>query len=291
MITIVDDFYTNTDREITAKLEKIIRLNGDKSSVAKKMSGKKIVSESSDTITVVTGEQIPKVRFSSIPRMLIIDFQEAVNLQALTELQASQAEFRGALADFIQYTLDSDFCIKLRQTFLDHRDSIMHHEAPKWHARYTSMCCWFFANISDFPSNIRHYIAEQSKRYLENDSIFIFFKTLESLRVENKLHKINTSKITNDTPKTDILYDDNYVWIESVNVFAKIKLACQNEGISFDLSRQELYQKLESEKLLITKDNRRSYEYRKGQFRQSVICLPRNNINRYLTYDKEDIKL
>lgn len=114
MITIVDDFYTNTDREITAKLEKIIRLNGDKSSVAKKMSGKKIVSESSDTITVVTGEQIPKVRFSSIPRMFIIDFQEAVNLQALTELQASQAEFRGALADFIQYTLD-DFCIKLRQ--------------------------------------------------------------------------------------------------------------------------------------------------------------------------------
>lgn len=105
----------------------------------------KIVSESSDTITVVTGEQIPKVRFSSIPRMLIIDFQEAVNLQALTELQASQAEFRGALADFIQYTLDIDFCIKLRQTFLDHRDSIMHHEAPKWHARYTSMCCWFLA--------------------------------------------------------------------------------------------------------------------------------------------------
>ena len=67
--------------------------------------------------------------------------------------------------------------------------------------------------------------------------------------------------------------DSDYVWIESVNVFAKIKLACQNEGILFDLSRQELYQKLESEKLLITKDNRRSYEYRKGQFRQSVICL------------------
>ena len=269
MITIVDDFYTNTDREITATLEKIIRLNGDKSSVAKKMSGKKIVSESSDTITVVTGEQIPKVRFSSIPRMFIIDFQEAVNLQALTELQASQAEFRGALADFIQYTLD-DFCIKLRQKFLDHRDSISHHAAPKWHPRYTSMCCWFlaiydmfceyctaknifFANISDFPSNIRHYIAEQSKRYLENDSIFIFFKILDSLRVENKLHKINTSKITNDTPKTDILYDDNYVWIESVNVFAKIKLACQNEGISFDLSRQELYQKLESEKITYNK--------------------------------------
>ena len=302
------DFYTNTDREITAKLEKIIRLNGDKSSVAKKMSGKKIVSESSDTITVVTGEQIPKVRFSSIPRMFIIDFQEAVNLQALTELQASQAEFRGALADFIQYTLDIDFCIKLRQKFLDHRDSISHHAAPKWHPRYTSMCCWFlaiydmfceyctaknifFTNISDFPSNIRHYIAEQSKRYLENDSIFIFFKILDSLRVENKLHKINTSKITNDTPKTDILYDDNYIWLESVNVFAKIKLACQNEGISFDLSRQELYQKLESEKLLITKNNHRSYEYRKGQFRQSVICLPRNNLNRYLTYDKEDIKL
>ena len=307
MITIVDDFYTNTDREITAKLEKIIRLNGDKSSVAKKMSGKKIVSESSDTITVVTGEQIPKVRFSSIPRMFIIDFQEAVNLQALTELQASQAEFRGALADFIQYTLDIDFCIKLRQKFLDHRDSISHHAAPKWHPRYTSMCCFlaiydmfceyctakniFFTNISDFPSNIRHYIAEQSKRYLENDSIFIFFKILDSLRVENKLHKINTSKITNDTPKTDILYDDNYIWLESVNVFAKIKLACQNEGISFDLSRQELYQKLESEKLLITKNNHRSYEYRKGQFRQSVICLPRNNLNRYLTYDKEDIKL
>lgn len=170
------------------------------------------------------------------------------------------------------------------------------------------MCCWFlaiydmfceycttknisFTNISDFPSNIRHYIAEQSKRYLENDSIFIFFKTLKSLCGENKLHTINTSKITNDTPKTDILYSDDYVWIESVNVFAKIKLACQNEGILFDLSRQELYQKLESEKLLITTDNRRSYEYRKGQFRQSVICLPRNNLNRYLTYDKEDIKL
>ena len=113
----------------------------------------------------------------------------------------------------------------------------------------------------------------------------------DRLCLENKLHAINTSKITNDTLKTDILYDDNYVWIESVNVFAKIKLVCQNEGILFDLSRLELYQKLESEKLLITKDNRRSYEYRKGQFRQSVICLPRNNINRYFADDKEDIKL
>ena len=267
MITIVDDFYTNTDREITAKLEKIIRLNGDKSSVAKKMSGKKIVSESSDTITVVTGEQIPKVRFSSIPRMFIIDFQEAVNLQALTELQASQAEFRGALADFIQYTLDIDFCIKLRQKFLDHRDSISHHAAPKWHPRYTSMCCWFLAIYDMFCEycTTKIYLSPTSVIFhqtfvttspskasviLKNDSIFIFFKTLKSLCGENKLHTINTSKITNDTPKTDILYSDDYVWIESVNVFAKIKLACQNEGILFDLSRQELYQKLESENYL-----------------------------------------
>ena len=79
--------------------------------------------------------------------------------------------------------------------------------------------------------------------------------------------------------------------LKALMIFAKIKLVCQNEGILFDLSRLELYQKLESEKLLITKDNRRSYEYRKGQFRQSVICLPRNNINRYFADDKEDIKL
>lgn len=127
--------------------------------------------------------------------MLIIDFQEAVNLQALTELQASQAEFRGALADFIQYTLDIDFCIKLRQTFLDHRDSIMHHEAPKWHARYTSMCCWFlaiydmfceyctaknifFANISDFPSNIRHYTPSKASVILKTTASSYFSRHL-----------------------------------------------------------------------------------------------------------------
>ena len=71
----------------------------------------------------------------------------------------------------------------------------------------------------------------------------------------------------------------------------KSNLHAKMKAFLFDLSRQELYQKLESEKLLITKDNRRSYEYRKGQFRQSVICLPRNNINRYFADDKEDIKL
>ena len=108
MISIVDDYYTNTDKKITAKLEKVIRLNGDKSSIRKKMCGSKILSESSDTISVITGEQIPKVRISSIPRMLIIDFQSAVNLNALTVLHNSQPEFRGALIKFIQYTLSDE---------------------------------------------------------------------------------------------------------------------------------------------------------------------------------------
>ncbi len=191
---------------------------------------------------------------------------------------------------------------------MDHRDSIMHHEAPKWHARYTSMCCWFwqfticFANIAlqkiylSPTSVIFHQTfvttsPSKASVILKMTASSYFSRHLNHYVAKNKLHTINTSKITNDTPKTDILYSDDYVWIESVNVFAKIKLACQNEGILFDLSRQELYQKLESEKLLITKDNRRSYEYRKGQFRQSVICLPRNNLNRHLAYDKEDIKL
>ena len=78
--------------------------------------------------------------------------------------------------------------------------------------------------------------------------------------------------------------------LKALMFLLKSNLHAKNEGISFDLSRQELYQKLESEKLLITKNNHRSYEYRKGQFRQSVICLPRNNLNRYSADDKEDIK-
>lgn len=306
VISIIDDFYTNTDKDITAKLEKVIRLNCDKSSVAKKMSGKNIVSDSSDTITVITGEQIPKVRFSSIPRMLIIDFQKAVNLPALTELQKSQPEFRGAFADFIQYTLNNKFCTKLLQSFLQHRDDIVHNEAPKWHARYTSMCCWFLAmydmfceycsskhialdSISKFPSNIYQYITEQSKHYLENDNIFIFFKMLQSLHNENKLNAIHVNNINNNTPKTDILYDDNKIWIESSKVFDKVTLACQNEGIMFDSSRREFYRKLSDESLLISNGSKLSYEFRKGAFRQSIICLPRNNIYRYFSDEKEEI--
>lgn len=306
IVSIVDDFYTNSDTDITAKLEKIIRLNGDKSSVRKKMSGSKIVSDSSDTITVITGEQVPEVRVSSIPRMLIINFENAVDLKALTVLQNSQPEFRGALIRFIQYTLSDDkYCEKLIDRFLQYRNEMTQQEHPKWHSRYTSMCCWFlamhdifcdfckaelvpYAIIKDFPQNVKEYITTQCKRYLENDAIYVFFKSIEALVAKKDIIPIYESKIGNDTPKSDLIYSDDFIWVESLVVYEKILHWCQQESIQFNASRMELYRQLADDGLLILQKNRLTDEYRKGKFRQSTVCLARNNIRRYFSDKKED---
>ena len=307
MISIVDDYYTNTDKKITAKLEKVIRLNGDKSSIRKKMCGSKILSESSDTISVITGEQIPKVRISSIPRMLIIDFQSAVNLNALTVLQNSQPEFRGALIKFIQYTLsDEHYSEKLIKKFSAYRDEMTQNERPKWHGRYSSMCCWLLSmydifcdfcktenvscdGIKDFPQNIRQYIKAQSKHYLENDVIYIFFKAIRELSAQGTIHTISESQVGNDTPKSDLIYNENYIWIESTVVYDKVLRWCQNESIVFNSTRMDLYKRLAGDGLLILQKKKLTGEYRKGKFRQSTVCLAQNNIRRYFLDEREDI--
>ncbi len=299
MVSIVDDYYTNTDNDITSKLEKVIRLNGDKSSVGKKMSGSKILSDSSDTISVITGEQVPKVRVSSIPRMLIIEFKNAVDLDALTVLQNSQEEFRGALIKFIQYTLSDDsYSKKLIEKFVNHRNEMIQKEQPKWHGRYISMCCWFLAmydvfcdfcemknisydSIQNFPQEIRRYISRQSKRYLENDVVYIFLKALRRLIDENGIKAISDKEITSDTLHVDVIYNDDYYWIESRSVFDKIVVWCQRESIPFNVTKKELYNRLFDDNFLIKRNGKLTSEYRKGKFRQSTVCLARNNINRY----------
>lgn len=305
MVSIIDDYYTNSDRDMTSKLESIIRLNGDTASGRQRMSGKKYLVEDCNTISVITGETLPKVRFSSKPRMLVIDLKNGINLSRLTELQSSQPEFRGALMDFIQYTLSNDnYSEKLIKNFKDYRNTIVQTEKTKWHGRYKSMCAWYLAmydvfcdycmsknvscdNILSFPEDIRKFIAEQSKRYLESDSTYIFFKTIKILVDERKIKVISETEITNDTLKTDIIYNDDCFWIESTCVYEKVLQYCIQEGIVFGNSRMDVYRKLSADGLLLPQNDKLTSEYRKGKFRESTVCFGRNNVTRYFSYGKE----
>lgn len=304
-ISIIDDYYTNADKEVTSKLESIIRLNGDVTSGRQRMSGKKYIAEDCHTISIITGEILPKVRFSSKPRMLVIDFKTAVNADKLSELQKAQPKFRGALVDFIQYSLSNDNYIKkLITSFETHRREI-HKEKPGWHGRYKSMCAWYLAmyyifceyckennvsyeSIQSFPEDMRKFIANQSKSYLECDTTYIFFKTLGTLVDQKKIKAIPVMEITNDTPKTDIIYNDDCFWLESTSVYEKILQYCISEGIVFGNSRIGVYRKLSEDGLLIPQQNGKlTGEYRKGKFRESTVCFGRNNIRRYFSYGSE----
>lgn len=49
----------------------------------------------------------------------------------------------------------------------------------------------------------------------------------------------------------------------------------------------ELYRRLADDGLLIPSRNKPTAEYRKGAFRQSTVCLARNNIHRYFSGEEE----
>lgn len=302
-VSIVDDFCEFDDKAINQKLEQIIRINGDRTSTRRVMIGNKPDDRPNNSITIITGEDIPKVKPSSIARMLIFEITDGIDADALTKLQHSQKKLIGVLIKFIQFLLlKEDAADELLQKFRDCRNELTHSATkPEWHARYSEMYSWLVAMedifvefcdeqgvdtrpLAKFKEECFEFILLQHKRYLKSDSVYIFFDVASQLVSNGALSIVDVSRVSKDRPRSkyDVIIDGNLLHYESVSVFSAVQKYCADHGIVFQTSRKQLYDTLAHEGLLCRRGGKNTAEYRKYGIRESTICIYRNCLNRYL---------
>ena len=302
-VSIVDDFCEFDDKAINQKLEQIIRINGDRTSTRRVMIGNKPDDRPNNSITIITGEDIPKVKPSSIARMLIFEMTDSIDADALTKLQHSQKKLIGVLIKFIQFLLfKGDAAYELLQKFRDYRNELTHSATkPEWHARYSEMYAWLVAmedifvefcneqgvdtrSLAKFKDECLDFILLQHKRYLKSDSVYIFFDVASQLVSNGALSIVDVSHISKDNlrSKYDVIVDGNEKHYDSISVFNAVQRYCTDHGIVFQTGRKQLYETLVREGLLCRRGGKNTAEYRKHGIRESTICIYRNILKRYL---------
>lgn len=303
-VCLIDDFSNYLSSDQNEKLEELVRLNGDRTSVRKIMVGRKPDTRSVNTMSVVTGEDFPIAPPSSIARMAILDVNDAIDPEGLTQLQESQLQYIGSIVQFIQFLLKDKAAIsRLVEQFKHYRNNLTRSDStPDWHPRYTDMYSWLAAGWdmwSDYRSmqgvspaeygNVQaqlfDFVKEQHRKYLKSDVISVFFDTVGTLIANGKLSVVDISNLGPDNlkPRFDVIYDGAEIHYESQRVFAAVSEYCFRNGIAFQISAGKFYDTLAKEGLLQPRRGQRNTgEFRKKGIRESTICIYRNRLARYL---------
>ena len=300
----IDDFSNYLNREQSEKLEELVRLNGDRTSVRKIMVGRKPDTRSVNTMSVVTGEDFPKSQPSSIARMAILDINDSIDAEGLSKLQESQAQYVGSLIKFIQFLVGNKAVIeKLLDRFKCYRNDLTRSDStPDWHPRYTDMYSWLAAGwdmwsdycsvrgvslneYGDVKAQLFDFVKGQHRRFLKTDVIAVFFDTVGTLTANGKLSVVDMARLDHDNLKTkfDVIYDGEEIHYESQKVFLAVAEYCFKNGIAFQISAGKFYDLLAKEGLLQPRCGQRNTgEFRKRGIRESTICVYRNRLLRYL---------
>ena len=304
VVCVLDDLSDHTNSNQNEKLEEVIRLQGDRTSVRKVMIGGRVDNRSVNSLSVVTGENFPKFQPSSIARMAILDVNDSIDADGLSKLQDSQPHYIGSLIMFIQFLVGNKAVIeKLLGRFKRYRNDLTRSDnTPDWHPRYTDMYSWLAAGwdmwsdycsvrgvslseYGDVKTQLFDFVKGQHRRFLKTDVIAVFFDTVGYLVSQGKLTVVDISKlgIDNVKPRFDVIYDGEEIHYESQKVFLAVAEHCFRNGISFQISAGKFYDTLAKKGLLQPRRGQRNTgEFRKRGIRESTICVYRNRLLRYL---------
>lgn len=291
-ILVLDDLSHDTAQQRRI-LEQVLRLVGDKTTCAKKMSGGgKIIEEQPTATAVVTGEFVPLLTNSSLARLIILELsQNSVNLEELTKLQEQPALLSSFFTYFIQWFLRkpeliSELTIEQQST----RNRLLK-EQRFWHPRCASTVAWFSAMtkvVADFirlpfsPLEIEAAVAEvlkeAHKNYGEQEALSIYLDTLSNMIVSNELI-VSKDLMSGDSIKKN----DGFIVFSNDAIFEKIKKKAQASGHQLDIAAPKLYKQLFEKGLLVKygKSSTTSLKYRDGVQRRCM-RLSIDSIKKYL---------
>ena len=295
---ILDDL-KRADYEAMQILNKILRLAGDATTQCRKMCGGKVLEQNISALCVVTGEIELHLQESSMARLLILPYDEnTVNLNVLKYLQANKNKLCTSLVCVIQRFIQDkkiieDLCnlvICMRGTLAEKFKN------DRIHGRYIDMMSWLMAiydiickyfaeeNIKinfDYKKELQSLIFQQHLTY-NNETISMFSKCLFELYNSNALIICTESEFSTGNHKPDIVDYDSEWFISSGTVFRKIKSYAESIGLYINFSEKKLRSELSNAEILQQRNQKNTYELRKGNNRCSGFYIRKNLLMKYL---------
>lgn len=269
-LLIIDDMTSAMINSMTQKVEHIIRIAGDKTTLARKMKGTKLDESHNECMVLMTGEELSKLQNSSYTRMLILDWcRDEIDWDKLTQLQHDADITTWFYVKFLEYSLQNEnFIDTLLSTFLSHRkvyiDKFKHHSISN---RYIDMCSWIMAMFnllsnflcsvgintaslcSDFPAQLEELIVSLGKKYSYKSATSAFVTGLFTLKDNNKLNIVSRGEAL-EGKDFDIMAEDNLYFIKSTNVYEKISSYYRGLNIDFRYSERAIRDDLFKNNLL-----------------------------------------
>ena len=268
-VLIVDDAAKDCGKYLET-LEKLIRLTGDKTTAAKKIRGKKILTAKNKPLVVITGEVLPKLQTSSLARMLVIDLSEDyVNLENLTILQKNSMAVISFQISFLQFIMKNEnFLQDLFKNFEELRIEFSKKEGL-WHPRCASAIAWFIAG----GILLNQYFGKQivDIKELEKE-LFLRFKLQWELfgsgdAVFNYLQMLNSMLESGEIPCIDGDFKST-LWVKKIGneiifpnepVFKKIIFKLIENGREASIGNKKLLKELNSEHILIKSGDKNTF--------------------------------
>lgn len=296
--TIVDDFKCNSTQN-NKKFERVIRLSGDNTTNGKTVDGGKINNEATSGMAVFTGEELPKLPFSSYPRMLIISFNEdTINNDILSILVEKIDIYNSFIYCFIQYIMSiSDFSInfttKVKKKRRMYAEMTRKHNL---HDRYPEILSWmsvmfdyvkaFFSNNSieldyNYSEELLAHIIKQSNKF-DRDPVTLFAKAFFELKESSAFKIVNYQDFKSGNP-FDLYESDDYYFLRSGMVFKKIENHLSKQNISLSCNETAMRKELYEKKLLVEKKpNLYTHEYKdRNNKSYSGMLIRKNEFNNY----------
>lgn len=288
-ICIVDDLNFNSKDKVS-KLEDIIRLIGDKSTSGSKLIRGKIDDSEVKNMCIVTGESQPKLRSSSIPRVLIYDIDKnTVNKKALTEIQNHSDVMTMVIAYIAQYCMRDNIAIQINDE-VRHMRQILNEKELSVLPQYLDIAVWMtvawenvnkiflgtFSNI-DYSEMIISRIKKLEERF-KNDPVSLFLKTISILIEQNEL----TASIDEDGlyENTEIIIYQYDIFVVSGKVYNKVVQYCEKTlNLDFPCSEKKLRNLLFSQEILkAVCSEKLTHQLRKKNFSKSGFYLYKSKI-------------
>lgn len=265
-LLIIDDMSKSRRDGMIPKTERIVRLAGDKTTTAYKMRGGKVDDSVIQCLSLMIGEEIPRLQDSSYPRMLIAELDnDEVNMPALTELQSRTEDLMWFYMLFLQFSMCEDnFIDNLISSFMSYRRKYRQKLADyNIHGRYVDMCAWIVTmwdmlvkfyqkygidtSEDDFVAQYEQVILAQAHKYTPKSPAMLFAIALKRMMENNELAVISYDSAKRGKDFDVVKKDDDTVLIKSFVVYDKIVRWYRSHNIDFDYSeravRADLYKK------------------------------------------------
>lgn len=262
--TLVDDFKINSTAN-NERMERIIRLCGDDTSNGGVVIGGRPDEVITTGLALFTGEENPNLQSSSIPRLLMIYFDEnTINNTVLTELVDNIDKYNSFIHCFIQYIInvndfDKEFITRVENERKKYAEITYEHHL---HGRYPEMLAWMsvmwdymneFFSISgieldfDYKKELLSHIIKQHNKF-ERDPVSLFVRAFFELKDSNRLRVVDYS--LKSSCDFDVLERSDQYFVKRNVVFKKVMKFLSDEGITLNITEKALIKELRAQGLI-----------------------------------------